>query len=257
VEWSIAEVASSAGISSRTLRHDDAIGLLKPAAVATNGYRLYSEPELLRLQQVLAFKELGLGLADIAAILDSDADPVARLEQLSADSAASIERLQRQRASIARAIAVYRSGGVLVPEKIFDGFDHAEHQEEVQERWGAQAYASGDQWWRSMSEAERADWQAQSRLLNDAWAQAAALGIDPASDQAQQLAARQNAWLAAIPGTPGAGTGDAESDYLLGLGELYVHDERFAANYGGVLGAQFVAAALRVFVEAREGADSA
>ncbi len=257
MQWSITEVASSAGVSSRPLRHYDAIGLLRPAAVAANGYRLYGEPELLRLQQILAFKELGLGLSDIAEILDSQADPIARLEQLSAEFAVSIDRLQRQRESITRAIDVYRSGGALVPVELFDGFDHTEYQQEVEERWGANAYASGDQWWRSMSEAERAAWQSQSRALTDAWADAAALGMDPGSDQAQELAARQNAWLAAIPGTPGSGTGDAESDYLLGLGELYVADERFAANYGGESGAQFVAAALRIFVDRRDGAAQA
>ena len=253
MQWTIAEVASSAGISSRTLRHYDAIGLLKPVAVASNGYRLYSEPELLRLQQILAFKELGLGLSDIAAILDSGADPVARLEELSGEFAGRISQLQHQRESIQHAIAVYRAGGAIVPDELFAGFDHTEYQQEVEERWGAKSYAAGDQWWRGMSEAERAQWQLDSKSLFDEWAQAAARGEDPQSDEAQRLAARHSHWLASIPGTPGSGTGDADPNYLLGLGEMYLADERFAANYGGAQGAAFVAAALRVFVDRRDG----
>ncbi len=255
--WSIAEVASSAGISSRTLRHYDAIGLLKPAGTSPNGYRFYSKPELLRLQQILAFKELGLGLSEIAAIPDLQADPIARLEDLSAQFAVSIERMQRQRQSIQRAIDMYRSGGGGVPDDLFDGFDHTDHQQEVEERWGTDSYATGDAWWRSMSQAEQSAWQLASKELNLAWTDAAARGTDPASDEAQLLAGRQNSWLSAIPGTPGAGSGDADSDYLLGLAEMYVADERFAANYGGIQGAEFVAASLRVFVERRDESSEA
>ncbi|MDO9485615.1 MAG: MerR family transcriptional regulator [Actinomycetota bacterium] len=252
-QWSIAEVAKSAGISSRSLRHYDAIGLLIPSSVSPSGYRFYGQPEVLRLQQILGFKELGLGLSDIAAILDSEVDPVARLEELSLQFSDNIERLQRQRESIHRAISIYRSGGTIVPTELFDGFDHTEYQQEVEERWGKQAYADADAWWNSMTEAERGNWRAVSEELTSAWTVAAARGIEPDSALAQELAARQDRWLSSMPGTPGAGSGHADSGYLLGLGELYVADERFASNYGGVRGAEFVAAALRVFVERRDG----
>ena len=140
-----------------------------------------------------------------------------------------------------------------MPGELFEGFDHTEYQQEVEERWGTQAYASGDQWWRGMSQEQRAQWQGHSQSLFEDWAQAAARGIDPRSDEAQRLAARQSQWLASIPGTPGSGTGEADSSYLRGLGELYVADERFAAHYGGPQGAAFVSAALNVFVDRRDG----
>ena len=253
MQWSTNEVASSAGISSRTLRHYDAIGLLAPAGTGSNGHRLYGEPELLRLQQILAFKQLGLALSDIAAILDSDGDPVALLERLSHQFAESIEQLRRQRESIQRAISAYGSGGTLMPDELFDGFDHTEHQHEVEDRWGRQAYADADRWWTSMTPDERRAWQGESAALAAAWVDAANRGLDPYADEAQALAARQDRWLSSIPGTPGAGSGHADPDYLVGLGEMYVSDERFAANYGGQDGAQFVAAALRAFVECRAG----
>jgi DNA-binding transcriptional MerR regulator len=77
--WSIAEVARMSDVTSRTLRHYDAIGLLPPAWVAADGRRYYRRPELLRLQRILLLRELGLGLAAIAEALEREADPVAVL----------------------------------------------------------------------------------------------------------------------------------------------------------------------------------
>ncbi|MEV7380628.1 MerR family transcriptional regulator [Streptomyces lydicus] len=71
--WSIAEVARMSGVTSRTLRHYDEIGLLVPAYIGSSGHRHYEEAELLRLQQVLLMRELGLGLREIAAVLASQA----------------------------------------------------------------------------------------------------------------------------------------------------------------------------------------
>src|SRR3546814_1303554 len=78
----VRQVARAAGISVRTLHHYDAIGLLKPGHVGANGYRYYGKEELLRLQQILFYRELGLPLAEIAAVLDDPAfDPLAALRE--------------------------------------------------------------------------------------------------------------------------------------------------------------------------------
>jgi len=130
-------------------------------------------------------------------------------------------------------------------------FDHTKYQSEVEERWGKKAYADGDKWWRSMSEEDRTAWKAkQDDLLND-WREAAAAGIEPTSEEAQALAKRQEQWLGSIPGTPGYGTGEVPAAYLLGLAEMYVADDRFAANYGGTTGAEFVRETLKKFVASR------
>jgi len=78
----VRQVAKAAGISVRTLHHYDAIDLLKPGHVGANGYRYYGREELLRLQQILFYRELGLPLAGIAAVLDDPAfDPLAALRE--------------------------------------------------------------------------------------------------------------------------------------------------------------------------------
>ena len=61
MDWSIQEIARLAGTTSRTLRHYDDVGLLRPSRVGANGYRYYDEDALVRLQRILLLRELGLG----------------------------------------------------------------------------------------------------------------------------------------------------------------------------------------------------
>lgn len=131
-------------------------------------------------------------------------------------------------------------------EQAFDGFDHTVYHEEVERRWGAAAYASSDAWWRGLGNEGRARFGEGSAALQADWRAAASSGLDPASDEARALAARHVAWLGSIPGTPGAG-GAPVREYIEGLGEMYVADERFAAGYGGAQGAAFVRDALRAW----------
>ena len=135
-------------------------------------------------------------------------------------------------------------------KEMFDGFDHTQYREEVEERWGRDAYAKGDAWWRGMGDDERAAWQERSASLGREWIAAAERGIDPAGDEAQALAQRQFDWLRGIPGTPGGGAGGPTKEYFLGLAEMYVADDRFAANYGGEVGAAFVRDTMTAYAEA-------
>ena len=135
-------------------------------------------------------------------------------------------------------------------ETMFDGFDHTQYEAEVTRRWGADAYARSDAWWRAKSAEERAAWQARLRLLQSDWLEAWESGVAAESDAAQALARRQFDWLSGLPGTPQTPDGRPTRAYFTGLGEMYVADERFAAFYGGADGAAFVRDAMRVFAEA-------
>lgn len=134
-------------------------------------------------------------------------------------------------------------------EDMFDGFDHTQYKDEVEQRWGKDAYARSDAWWRSMSAEEKKAWQARVKLLGSDWMEAAQRGADPAGDEAQALAQRQFDWLSGIPGTPQTPDGHPTKEYFTGLGEMYVADERFAANYGGAEGAAFVRDAMAIFAD--------
>jgi hypothetical protein len=100
-----------------------------------------------------------------------------------------------------------------------------------------------------MTERDRAGWKRRVAELGRDWIAAAESGIDPASADAQAIAARHVEWLTGIPGTPAATPGGDVRAYVIGLGEMYVADPRFGANYGGEQGAAFVRDALRVYAE--------
>ena len=122
-----------------------------------------------------------------------------------------------------------------------DGFQPEKFKDEVEQRWGREAYAQSHAWWTSITTDEKQEFRQQMAALNHDWETAVAAGVVPDSGEAQALAARHVEWLrtasAAIPH-------DHFRDYVMGLGELYVSDPRFAANYGGEKGASFVRDAL-------------
>ncbi len=272
VEYSIQETARAAGVTSRTLRHYDDIGLVTPSRVGGNGYRYYDDRSLVRLQRVLLLRELGLGLEAIGQVLaaqdaqsaDPAGDPAAAeagiltahldlLRQEQGRIAAQIGSVERTIAALRRSLSGETSHATeredLMSENMFEGFDHTQYREEVEQRWGADAYAKSDRWWRGLGEEGRAEWQRRVAQLSADWSAAAERGEDPESPAAQDLARRHVEWLRGAPGTPAAEAGGDVAGYVLGLAEMYVADERFAANYGGVEGAAFVRDSLRAYVE--------
>lgn len=70
MSWSIQQVARMSGVTARTLRHYDDIGLLPPSEVGANGYRYYERGQLLRLQHILLLRELGVDLATMTALTE-------------------------------------------------------------------------------------------------------------------------------------------------------------------------------------------
>ncbi|WP_353826432.1 MerR family transcriptional regulator [Agromyces sp. SYSU T0242] len=249
MDWSIQEIAKLAGTTSRTLRHYDDVGLLAPSRVGANGYRYYDRAALVRLQRILLLRELGLGLPAIADVLDGQSDESRALSGHLAWLRQEQDRLARQVASVERTIEALGGGEQIMAKDMLDGFDHSQYREEVEQRWGAESYAAGDRWWRDMGEDERRAWKERTAALGRDWAAAAASGIAPGGAEAQALATRHVEWLTGIPGTPATTPGGDVRAYVEGLGEMYVADPRFAANYGGEQGAAFVRDALRVYAE--------
>jgi DNA-binding transcriptional MerR regulator len=249
MEWSIQEIARLAHTTSRTLRHYDEIGVVPPSRIGSNGYRYYDENALVRLQRVLLLRQLGLGLPQIADVLTQQRGETSALTTHLSVLQQERDRLARQIAAVEHTITALKGSEPLVAENMFDGFDHTQYKDEVEERWGKSAYARSDAWWGGMSDEERQQWKSRSDELIHDWIAAARAGdVRPDSAQAQDLARRQVEWLRGIPGTPAAEPGGDLKAYVSGLAQMYVADERFAANYGGVEGATFVRDALLIHV---------
>lgn len=246
-DWSIQQIAALAGTTSRTLRHYDAIELLAPSRIASNGYRHYDQRALVRLQRILLLRELGLGLPAIATVLAQEDSATSALRTHVAWLRGEQERLSRLIESVEKTIAAEAAGEEIMAKDMLDGFDHTAHKEEVEKRWGKEAYAQSDAWWQGMGADGQADWKARVAALNNDWIALSSGGDAPSSSAAQELARRHVEWLTSMPGTPATTPGGDVRGYVLGLAEMYVADGRFAANYGGLDGAAFVRDALGIY----------
>lgn len=235
VEWSIQQVARLAGTTSRTLRHYDQVGLLPPTRVAANGYRYYDQAALTRLQRILLLRELGLGLPEVAAVLAGQREDAEALRTHLEWLAAQRDRIDRQMRAVSRTITAITEGRDIMAEDMFDGFDHTQYRQEVEERWGEEAYASSDRWWRGLGAAGQQEFMAEHQAIADAWAAARAARLASDDPQIAAIARRHVAWIRA-----GWGGREPSPDAIAGLADAYVADERFAANYGGAEGAAYV-----------------
>ena len=237
MEWSIQDVARIAGTTSRTLRHYGDVGLLEPSRVGANGYRYYDQNALTRLQRILLLRELGLGIPAIVEVLEGQRDDAQALVTQLAWLEQEKSRLDRQIASVELTIRKLEGGEQLMAEQMFDGFDHTQYKDEVASRWGADAYRGGDAWLRSKSKDEQRAYQEQHKRIAADYAAAREAGEATSSATVQAIVARHVAWLnlaAEITGGP------ITAQRLRYYGDMYVGDPRFAANYGGLEGAEYV-----------------
>lgn len=141
VEWAIREVTKATGLTSRTLRHYEQIGLLVPSRVGPNGYRYYDDRELARLYRILSLRTLDLPLAAIQKALKDDDEDVANamrthlnvLNDRQEHTAAQIK-------SVELALSALENGTAMTINDRFAGIDHTDHEQEVRHRWGDQAW---------------------------------------------------------------------------------------------------------------------
>ena len=123
MSWSIQQVARVSGVTARTLRYYDEIGLLRPARVGSNGYRYYEKEQLLRLQRVLLLRALGLDLTTIGQVVDAQHDPVEALRQHHRRLVDERGRLDRLAATVAATIKHLEEKTDMPAERMFDGFE--------------------------------------------------------------------------------------------------------------------------------------
>ncbi|MGL3804998.1 MerR family transcriptional regulator [Paeniglutamicibacter sp. R2-26] len=221
--YGISQLARDSGITTRTLRHYDAIGLLAPSFTAANGYRFYGPPEVLRLQRILLLKELGLSLETISSVLDGQQDELKALAAHAGWLDAERERLDAMAASVRATIAHLQSGEDMDPAQAFDGFGPNPYEAEARERWGNRAVDDGNARLRALGPGGREALLAEHEAIADALYEALGAGLGPGDPEVQETVARHHAWVC-HSWTPGP-------EAYAGLGEMYVADARFTASY--------------------------
>ena len=227
----IKEFAEFTGVSVRTLHYYDEIGLLVPAFVdRSTGYRFYDENSLLRMQEILFYRELDFSLKSIGEILSSpNYDKTKALKEQKHLLSLKKERLERLISAI---------DGAMKGENVMKAFNNSEFEKykaEAKERWGkTDAY----------KEYEKRGKNDQGDAMMAIFAEVGqVLHLDPASDEVQALVAKLQQFITDHYYT-------CTKQILQGLGQMYVADERFKENIdraGGSGTAEFAHRAIEIY----------
>ncbi|MFN8076151.1 MAG: MerR family transcriptional regulator [Kineosporiaceae bacterium] len=230
--WTVGQVARLSGLTTRTLRHYDRIGLLRPR-VADNGYRRYGEPELQRLQHVLVLREVGLPLERIGAVLDGALDRHDALREHLALLRGERDRLARAVASVERTLEHWQEGTTMDVGEMFAGF--AAKGPALEERLAADhgdgvraTFATSRARSAAMTAEEKADVVEQWRVVEDRLFDLFRDGHRALPDR--PLDPALEAALAAHHAQVSRFWAPDRASYT-GLGELYVADPEFRARY--------------------------
>lgn len=248
--YSVHELAKLSGVSVRTLHHYDSIGLLSPMR-ADNNYRVYGAPEVDRLQQILLFREVGLGLADIKAILDDETfDAEQALEDHRSRLVELRERTDMLIASVEKTIANRKGTTIMSDQEKFEGFkkklveeNERRYGQEAREAYGDDAVDASNAKVMGMTEDQYSAVQDVEAAMKEALLAGMKTG-DPAGEEAQRAADLHRQWLQAF-WKEGQYTKEAHR----GLTEMYVADERFAQYYDAIApgAAKFLRDAVAVY----------
>ena len=226
--WTVGQVADLFGVTVRTLHHYDEIGLLVPSERSRAGYRLYTDEDLVRLQQVVVYRRLELPLDEIATLLDGGEDAADHLRRQRATVMTRLDELRELVAAIDRALEREMGNEPATPEELKelfgDGFSD-DYQQEAQERWG-----ESDAWKQSAARTRRytkADWaevKSETEAVTSAFVRAQQSG-EPATSEAAMDAAEQHRRHIHDRFY------DIDHTFHRGLADMYVSDPRFTKTY--------------------------
>lgn len=229
--YTINKLAKLSGVSVRTLHYYDEIGLLKPAYVGDNQYRYYEEAELLQLQQILFYRELGLQLNDIKRILSApDFDRLIALESHRTILTKNLDHMKTLIETVDNTIAYLRGNKIMKLEEVFHGFtaekqklyedflvDSGVKQEVIQQTRHKVKEWTKEQWLENKREGD----QIHAELVA-----AMKKGLKPASPEVQQII-QKHYNMTTVFWTP-------NRESYIGLSELYASHPDFVKFYEGI-----------------------
>ncbi len=223
--YTVRQLAVLAGVSARTLHYYDEIGLLKPSAVAENGYRYYDDTAVLRLQQILLFREMAFSLREIQAILDQpDFDLTQALQSHKHVLRQRAERLHELIHTIDQTILHLKGEIHMSTEALFIGFDEetqARYEQEAMERYDPEIVKDSARRWKNYSTAQKAQIGAEGEAVyRDLLAH---MSEGPESTAVQQIITRWHQHLRYFY--------EPTVEIMLGLAQGYEEDPAFAAFY--------------------------
>lgn len=223
--YTVKQLADAAGVSVRTLHYYDEIGLLAPSTVRENGYRVYGEEAVLRLQQILFFRELDFSLNEIRDMLDRPGFDIVAALQLQREALQTrVARLSGLIDTIDNTMRHLKGEIAMSADQLFAGFDEAkqaQYEEEIRAQYGSTLLDESRRNWGRYTKADK------ERIMQEGSAiyteLAGMVERDPASPEVQAVMARWHQHLRYFYEPP--------REVLRGLGEMYAGHPDFIANF--------------------------
>ena len=232
MEYSIQELSRLSGVTTRTLRWYDQIGLLKPSRVAESGYRYYGRAEVDRLQDILYYRALGGELARIKECLDDPSfDRLAALRNHLAALEAERERLEKLIRSVKDTVGAEERNEIMNDAQKFEAFKQraVAHNEEVygaeiRSKYSDQEVDEANAAVMNLTREQYQEWTDLGREIQERLEAAVQEKVSPESQKGKEITALHRQWLTI--------TGNRyDLDKHRGIAELYVMDQRFTAYY--------------------------
>ena len=235
LEYSIKALAKLAGISTRTLRYYDEINLLKPLRINSSGYRIYGDKEVDILQQILFYKALELPLEKIKEIIGSeDFDTKKALYMHKENILKKQEELRKLLINVEKTICSLEGGITMSAEEKFEGFKKSIIEEnekkygtEIREKYGDYKVEESYKKLGNLTKEQWDEAQILASEINEKLKEAIKVG-EPKSEEARDIVEMHKRWLSFF--------GNYPVQAHLGLGQMYVDDERFTAYYDNAAG---------------------
>jgi DNA-binding transcriptional MerR regulator len=231
MEYTVNKLSKLAGISTRTLRYYDEIGILKPARINSSGYRIYGQSEINMLQQILFYKELGLPLDSIKYIITSPAfDGNQALIQHHHELLEKRKQLDSLILTIEKTITSSKGEIKMTDKEKFEGFkeklveaNEDKYGKEIREKYGVETVDKSNKMFQNMNKEDFDKFTSLGNEINLTLLEAFKTG-DPSSDIAQKVAQLHKDWLNYT-------WPNYSKEAHVGLAQIYVDDERFTAYY--------------------------
>jgi len=231
MEYTVQGLARLAGVSTRTLRYYDEIGILKPARINSSGYRIYGEKEVNLLQQILFYRELGVSLDNIKSIITDPAfDRSKALQEHREQLLEKRKQLDLLITNVEKTIAMTEGRIKMTDQEKFEGFkkkliedNETQYGKEIREKYGDDVVEKSNAKVLNMTQKEYDEVTALEKQVKQTLAEAFKTG-NPAGELAQKAAELHKKWLTYF-------WSDYSKEAHANLAQMYVDDERFKAYY--------------------------
>ena len=231
MEYTVQKLGKIAGVSTRTLRYYDEIGILKPARINSSGYRIYGQKEVDRLQQILFYRELGVSLESIREIVTAlSFDGAKALREHREKLLLKREQLDLLIANVDKTIALTEGRIKMADKEKFEGFkqklvddNEKKYGKEICEKYGKDAVEKSNNKVKNMTQ-EQYDEVTKLREELMTTLSEAFKTENPAGELAQKAADLHKQWLTFY-------WDSYSKEAHAGLAQMYVNDERFTAYY--------------------------